>query len=272
MKIPKYCLVLGLFINNAYSEILVITDPKLQQILGPKIYIVSSASQKANKNKEILLKTKHGPSMFLEGVNLMGADLKNANLEGAKLRGAILINTNLTGANLKGADLQGVLMHIANARSADFTNANLSQVKAYNADFENAKFVKAKLTLARMHDSKFREANLQGADMDNANFARSDFRTSNINNAKALHTNLANTDFTDSIGNLSIIYTDFNSSTVCCTKTGQNTIESISTNSCDWQMQQECDKRIRAAGMNPSEVHKIFKPSTAVSNPDPQSK
>lgn len=270
MKIPKYLLVLGLFVNNSYSEMLVITNPNLQRIFGPQIYIVSGASEQANKNKEILLKTNNGAGLCLQGVNLMGADLKNANLEKANLRGAILIETNLTGANLKGTELQGALLHATQAQLADFTGANLSQVKAYNADFKYAKFTNAKLTLARMHDSAFRWGHFQNADMNNAEFSGSDFRASDISNATALHTNFENCDFTDSIGDVEIIYTDFNPTNICCTKTRPTVIESRSSGYCDWGKQQACEDKMMSLGMRPSDMHFIHEPNKTVSNPDPQ--
>ena len=58
--------------------------------------------------------------IYLEGANLIGANLRNANLIGASLIGANLRNANLIGANLIGANLIG-----ANLRGAYLIDANL---------------------------------------------------------------------------------------------------------------------------------------------------
>ena len=55
---------------------------------------------------------------WLDGANLRGANLGDADLEEAWLDG-----TNLRGANLSGVNLQGAFLYQANLLSADLTNA-----------------------------------------------------------------------------------------------------------------------------------------------------
>ncbi|HEY9838499.1 MAG TPA: pentapeptide repeat-containing protein, partial [Vampirovibrionales bacterium] len=58
------------------------------------------------------------------GCDLIGADLRGANLPGANLLGADLRGANLTESNLTGADLRGAIL-----RWADFSGANLSEAR-----------------------------------------------------------------------------------------------------------------------------------------------
>ena len=59
-------------------------------------------------------------------VDLLGADLRAANLRGADLRGADLSRANMEGANLSGADLRGANLREAYLHWADLISANLS--------------------------------------------------------------------------------------------------------------------------------------------------
>jgi hypothetical protein len=83
------------------------------------------------------------PFADLSGVNLVIADLTNANLTGAflpaanlnsaLLTDASLINANLTAANLNSANLTGALLGSASLTFANLTNANLTGAILANA-------------------------------------------------------------------------------------------------------------------------------------------
>jgi hypothetical protein len=62
----------------------------------------------------------------LLGADLRAADLGGVNLRGANLRGADLSRANLGGADLRGADLSGTNLREANLHWADLISANLS--------------------------------------------------------------------------------------------------------------------------------------------------
>jgi hypothetical protein len=62
----------------------------------------------------------------LLGADLRGANLREANLGGADLRGADLSRANLGGADLRGADLSGTNLREVNLHWADLISANLS--------------------------------------------------------------------------------------------------------------------------------------------------
>ena len=80
--------------------------------------------------------------------NLIGHDLRFANMAGASLRGAALTLANAARADLSGADLS-----YANLALADLEEADLSEAKLYGA------------TLA--------EADLRGANLSGASFGAS---------------------------------------------------------------------------------------------------
>ncbi|WP_313639910.1 pentapeptide repeat-containing protein [Paenibacillus sp.] len=67
-------------------------------------------------------KLKKASRTFSRGVDLVGANLKSADLRGANLRGAYLIAADLRGADLRGADLIG-----ADLRDTDLRGANLTE-------------------------------------------------------------------------------------------------------------------------------------------------
>jgi uncharacterized protein YjbI with pentapeptide repeats len=62
----------------------------------------------------------------LLGADLRGANLRAANLVGAHLRGADLSSANLVGADLRGADLSGANLREAKLHWADLMSAKLS--------------------------------------------------------------------------------------------------------------------------------------------------
>jgi len=73
----------------------------------------------------------------VQGTNLQGADLKNANLQGASLQGTNLQGADLSGANLSGATLQGT-----NLGGANLTGANLAGAKLQGTNVNGATWSK----------------------------------------------------------------------------------------------------------------------------------
>jgi uncharacterized protein YjbI with pentapeptide repeats len=113
-------------------------------------------------------------STDLLGADLRGAELSGADLVGAELRCGNLADANLTGADLNGADLAG-----ANLIRADFTGANLNGVNLTRAhmmsaclngaDFTRGDLTRADLTRADLTGANLMRANLLGTRLFEAN-------------------------------------------------------------------------------------------------------
>lgn len=80
-------------------------------------------------------------------VDLIGRDLKNADLRGENLRGAYLIAADLRGANLSGTDLIGADFRDADIRGADLSRSIfLTQVQINAAKGDNQTKIPSSLT------------------------------------------------------------------------------------------------------------------------------
>jgi hypothetical protein len=97
----------------------------------------------------------------VDGANLLGADLREAdlreaNLLGADLREADLRRANLHGANLRGADLREADLREANLLGADLRRANLHGANLRGADLRGVD----------LYGTDLHRANLLGANLD----------------------------------------------------------------------------------------------------------
>ena len=93
-----------------------------------------------------------------ERADLVGADLRGANLEDADLRGANLIYADLRYANLRNAFLKD-----ANLRHAFLEDANLRGAFLEDADLRHANLRNADLRNADLKDAFLKDANLRHA-------------------------------------------------------------------------------------------------------------
>jgi hypothetical protein len=121
----------------------------------------------------------HGGNSPIQGpcansqFNLLGADLRSADLLGANLRDADLLSANLLGANLRDADLRSADLNGADLRSADLRDADLRS---------------ASLLGANLRDANLLGANLRSADLRSANLNGANLRDANLLNAKGILT------------------------------------------------------------------------------------
>jgi uncharacterized protein YjbI with pentapeptide repeats len=105
------------------------------------------------------------PYAFLDGIDLRGAHLADADLPFARLRGAILVDADLTdaylsSANLSGADLSGAILRRADCHSitfkrANLTNADLSYTTLQSSDWRGAVLTGANLSRATMKSGRY---------------------------------------------------------------------------------------------------------------------
>ena len=100
--------------------------------------------------------------------NLIGADLKGANLERAVLTNAQLSGADFRGATLNDAILSGATLRNALFNNADLAGADLSDTVLKGADLSGAKLMNATLNGADMNFTVLTGANLTGATMGRA--------------------------------------------------------------------------------------------------------
>jgi uncharacterized protein YjbI with pentapeptide repeats len=147
--------------------------------------------------------------------NLAGADLSEADLVGAQLSLANLNETNLSSANfmrtilssayLSGANLRGAILQRVDMTFANFDNANLSGATLLGSDVFCANFAGANLTEAKLGGVDFSvanlcEANLSDADLRNAIFSRTHLRGTIFDRSHAGGTLFGDCDLSEASG------------------------------------------------------------------------
>lgn len=80
----------------------------------------------------------------MQGLNLSGKDLQDADLRGKNLTNIQFRDTNLNGAVLSYADLHGDVMYHANLSNTDLTGADLSDASIEGVRFEHAYIYRVK--------------------------------------------------------------------------------------------------------------------------------
>jgi uncharacterized protein YjbI with pentapeptide repeats len=116
--------------------------------------------------------------LYLQNVDLSGANLWEANLTGVDLSGALLEEANLRDAllveaNLMGAELPYTLLEGANLERADLTGADLT----------SGKLAGTKLTAANLSEADLRYADLRGADLSGADLRGADLSEADLEGA-----------------------------------------------------------------------------------------
>jgi hypothetical protein len=107
------------------------------------------------------LATANLQNAYLVKANLQGADLTMANLQGA-----YLLKANLQDAILVGANLQGAYLGMANLQSADLVGTNLRVANLGGANLQDAHVKEAHLEKARLWHAKLQGANCTMAVVD----------------------------------------------------------------------------------------------------------
>ncbi|PWK90967.1 uncharacterized protein YjbI with pentapeptide repeats [Lentzea atacamensis] len=133
----------------------------------------------------------------LQNANLNRADLQNANLTEANLQNAYLFSANLHRADLRRANLQNADLREANLRIAvllrtDLQNAYLTEAKLQYAYLSEANVQNANLGGAKLQNANLRKADLQNADLGGAKLQNADLREANLQNADLREANLQN--------------------------------------------------------------------------------
>jgi uncharacterized protein YjbI with pentapeptide repeats len=80
----------------------------------------------------------------LRGADMSRADLRGADMSGADMSGADLRGADMSGANLRGADLRGADMSVADMSGADLIGADMSRAYLRGAYLSGANLSRAK--------------------------------------------------------------------------------------------------------------------------------
>jgi uncharacterized protein YjbI with pentapeptide repeats len=131
------------------------------------------------------LKRKSPPSEAGDGLDLVRAWLKRAELEGSDLRFADLAWARLDGANLRHSDLRstrGYNLHLAKAvlSDANLHQAQWQKAEAPGAYFHNTRMVSIDLKHADLNRARFQEAELQTASLQHADLRDANFIQANL--------------------------------------------------------------------------------------------
>ena len=116
-----------------------------------------------------------GERLRLAQANLVGVDLRGANLHGARLSEAVLDGADLVGANLQQADLRA-----ASLVEADLTGARLQHASLVRAQLARAHLLWARLPRAHLHGAHLHEAHLQEANLQRAYLVGTDLSGANL--------------------------------------------------------------------------------------------
>lgn len=143
--------------------------------------------------------------VILQGADLRGARLEEAQLQAAKLWGSDLRSVNLIDANLTGADLWNANLASATLGDTVFRDAILRAVDLRDAslvdvDFRRAVLKHADLRNARVERLDLEEADLQGAQLQRLGLTDCNLAHVYIDGAWLDRTRLSHTQLGDAIG------------------------------------------------------------------------
>ncbi len=173
---------------------------------------LASAVQDISRSRPGLLRRLRGRALAalhtsprgrrpFDGVDIVGADLREAFLSGANLSGAHLGDANLSGAHLwranlnwtylSSANLSGANLRDADLSSAHLGDANLSGAHLGDANLSGANLWRANLSLANLSGADFSHAGLFSADLSRAYLAEANLSRAGLSSANLSGANLS---------------------------------------------------------------------------------
>ena len=173
----------GILLQFLYASNLIgYYDPTHTSLHGPIINLVGADLRYANLSDANL------SGVNLSGADLGGVDLRYANLSDANLSGANLSDADLNGANLSDADLNGTNLSDANLSGANLSGVNLSGVNLSGvnlsgADLGGVNLSGVNLNVADLNGANLNSANLSGVDLRDANLSNADLNGADLNGA-----------------------------------------------------------------------------------------
>jgi superfamily I DNA and RNA helicase len=133
------------------------------------------------------------------GRNFQGADLRGIQLAGADLREANLINTQLEGADLRHAQLDGAKLAIADLTQADLSGASLRKAKLMGAILQAANLSNTDLSWADFSDADLSYTKLVAAKLVGANLSAANLSHANLTGAHLESAELSDVSFQEAI-------------------------------------------------------------------------
>ncbi len=162
------------------------------------MYILESAKRKQQSNLEALeiinsnqsagivyslarieaIEMTNEVGVYLDHLNLQGANLEEIVIPYARLRQANLSKTTLLKADFRYSDLEGI-----DFSDADLTNANLTGANLINANLTGANLTQTNLTGANLTGANLTQTNLTEVNLTDANLTDVDLTVANLEKA-----------------------------------------------------------------------------------------
>ncbi|KAL6055299.1 BTB/POZ domain-containing protein kctd9 [Balamuthia mandrillaris] len=143
--------------------------------------------------KEFIL---HHRQICLNGLRLIGLDLRNLQLEGINFNKAFISNANFKRTNLKNSSFRKAIGHHANFKRAKLLKAVLMRASLPHANFLGVKAQYANLRESHLKHTRWRGADCVGALFQKAILRGADFTDSHLTHAKFQDADLRGADFT----------------------------------------------------------------------------
>ncbi len=137
--------------------------------------------------------------IYLKNSELIGANLKEANLSYAKLENSNFRGADLSGANLMKADLGNAILSDANLAGTELMGAKLREADFRHADLSKAHLLGASLIRTDLSEANLTSAMLVLADLRSANLTSAKLEKAELIEANLWGTKLVGSDFTDSV-------------------------------------------------------------------------
>jgi uncharacterized protein YjbI with pentapeptide repeats len=131
----------------------------------------------------------------LIGANLKGTNLERANLNGANLTGARLIETNLSGVDLGGKDRSGTIIHQVNLSGVDLSGVDLSGKDLTGANLSGVDLSGKDLSGTILAQANLKGTNLSGVDLSGKDLSGSILVQANFSGANLSGVDLSGKDF-----------------------------------------------------------------------------
>jgi uncharacterized protein YjbI with pentapeptide repeats len=129
-------------------------------------------------------------SYDLQGIELLNADLYDANLLNINLRTANLFGANLERAELINVSLAGANLEASTLSGANFLNSDLTYANLQDTNLQDTRFSKTSLAYANLKKANGFRTNMNAIDLSNAILEGADFRQASLREASLESTNL----------------------------------------------------------------------------------